>query len=114
MESPAHSLSSGQLAAMLQRQFDEELLRNVQILSQLRRSLTADHARARFRKNRSRASSLADTRFVGNAFVDSSCLRSSHVVTPFCVQRVRQGQARTARSPLGVTCLSLSDSGLSG
>ena len=65
--------------------------------------LTAEYAWTRFQKIRSHALSLADTLFVGNAFVDSSCHRLSRAVSLFCVQHVRQSQTTIARNILGVT-----------
>ena len=70
-ESSTDSLSLRQLTVMLQRQLDEEdhCARSFLLLRSNNACLTAECVWTRFQNNRSRVSILADTRFVGNAFV---------------------------------------------
>src|SRR6266567_8098999 len=65
-EGATDSLSSRQLAVMFQR----HLMKNFLLLWSNNARLAARYAWTRFQKNRLRASILADTHFVGNAFVD--------------------------------------------
>jgi hypothetical protein len=105
MESPAHSLSSSQLAAMLQRQFDEE----DRLLAAERAELVAAAAEQQrvfdcgVCMDTLPEESVVRIEPCGHSFC-GECVRglimsrieSRHF--PVCVQRVRQGQARTARN----------------
>ena len=94
------SNSTKRIACWLRSVQDSPLLRSA--------CLTAECAWTRFQKNRSHASIPAGTRSAGNAFVRSSCRRSSRAASQFCAQRAPRigepAQRRQEVSPIVGTC----------